>query len=285
MLRQGEPRRVAHVHRVVADLSGLRGSSSNKYSIFRLIQFWESPGVIWVLVLVAPKKIVKLATTLFWPVNPIQQSHDVGVQPNTIQKLSACQSCDGPSLFYQTTFRLDDDKHISNLVIMAEKDDKNSSSQSSDFLSSLGWDSLTRFMDDQRILRLKGCEEVGKIYKSCLAKEPNRPTVESTASSFRAIRYYDWRGDEPGSCAREAHAFWACRAVSTRCGATLSDLRDCFRETGREKSLAAEKTGYESNDISDAEKLDIPCFNEQRIVGDCVIQNLQALEERVRNRK
>lgn len=169
---------------------------------------------------------------------------------------------------------------------MPNNDDNNdsSSSQSSSFFSNLGWDSVMRFMDDQRIMRLKGCEEVGNIYKSCLAKDPNRATVESTASSFRAVRYYNWRGDEPDSCAREAHAFWACRAVSTRCGETLSDLRDCFKEVGREKSLSEDKTGYESSNLSDAEKLKIPCFKEQKIVGDCVIQNIQALEERVRNR-
>ena len=115
------------------------------------------------------------------------------------------------------------------------------------------------------------------------------------------------------SCAREEHAVWACRAISTGCGKDLSELKKCFDDvdhhdtesepnTGGSRALPqhvrvltspftnyvglVEKVGEPSdrkNVVSVKEQ--IPCYEIQWRLGSCVTENGKQLLERKQQRE
>jgi hypothetical protein len=115
------------------------------------------------------------------------------------------------------------------------------------------------------------------------------------------------------SCAREEHAVWACRAISTGCGKDLSELKKCFDDvdhhdtksepsTGRLRPLPqhvrvltspftnyqgiVEKVGEPAegkNVVSVKEQ--IPCHEIQWRLGSCVTENGKQLLERKQQRE
>ena len=102
------------------------------------------------------------------------------------------------------------------------------------------------------------------------------------------------------SCAREEHAVWACRAISTGCGKDLSELKKCFDDVDHDSGnlpkhvrvLTASYTNYQGivekvgdGEASAAMKQQIPCHEIQRRLGSCVTENGKQLLERKQQRE
>jgi len=176
--------------------------------------------------------------------------------------------------------------------------------------------------------------------------------IESVSIGLRNMKYFGWRGilsstkknetvsidndsnaddngnDDPdllsvfhskirSSCAREQHAVWACRAVSTGCGNDLAELKRCFEDIDDDNQkesnnnnnnnhlpqhirvLTAPYTNYEGivekfdvdakadgdGDATASLKQRIPCHEVQRRLGLCVTANGKQLLERKQQRE
>lgn len=139
------------------------------------------------------------------------------------------------------------------------------------------WDTT---MDEQRLDRLQQCQVLTEMLRDCRSGTKNRRHLEDTPTGIRMVRYFDWR-DVPGrNCQREEHAVWACRAVALQCGSQLAVVKSCLDETGLEKVLTAERTGYEK--ASDTDK--VPCLTQQQLMGACVSQAAVELQTRQEER-
>lgn len=114
------------------------------------------------------------------------------------------------------------------------------------------------------------------------------------------------------SCAREEHAVWACRAISTGCGKDLADLKRCFDDVDQNSEgetsggsrlpqhirvLMSSFTNYQgivekigqssdatTNDNVVSMKQRIPCYEIQRRLGSCVTENGTRLLDRKQQR-
>ena len=168
--------------------------------------------------------------------------------------------------------------------------------------------------------------------------------IESVSIGVRNMKYFGWRGilkpptpstpkDDPSangessgddnetnhdnnpdlsifhpkirsSCAREEHAVWACRAISTGCGKDLAELKRCFDDVDQVdevetsggsrlpqhiRVLTSSYTNYqgivEKVDGASAMKEQIPCHEIQRRLGSCVTENGKQLLERKQQRE
>ncbi|KAL9181032.1 hypothetical protein ACHAXT_009837 [Thalassiosira profunda] len=74
-----------------------------------------------------------------------------------------------------------------------------------------------------------------------------------------------------GSCAREVHELWACRALALGCGGYLAELRDCWSDT---KQIASGKGGGERS-----------CRDIQIDMSKCVNKRAAELVERMQKSK
>jgi hypothetical protein len=110
------------------------------------------------------------------------------------------------------------------------------------------------------------------------------------------------------SCAREEHAVWACRAISTGCGKDLSELKKCFDDVDNETETngesrplpqhvrvltspftnyqgIVEKVGEPSDKNVVSVKEQIPCYEIQWRLGSCVTENGKQLLQRKQERE
>jgi len=114
-------------------------------------------------------------------------------------------------------------------------------------------------------------------------------------------------------CSREQHAVWACRAVATSCGHDLSLLKTCFENGGGNDNASSDDQrqpgtprrkfstvdilttphtayhlggGGDSGSVNKKQnKMNIPCYDQQVQLGQCVTTQAQALLERKRRRE
>ena len=175
------------------------------------------------------------------------------------------------------------------------------------------------FSDDQRLDRLKQCEELHTLLAACMLRrrQPSEHNsenasaamkLEDTLSGVKMMRYFAWRTqelvrvtDEDGetrvvaipnqsgtmddwenSCAREAHALWACRAVTLACAPKLNQLKECFDTLPKEQIVSVTETAYE---VGVAEGVTVPCRTMQQKLGECVGIKASELKERIRVRQ
>lgn len=82
-----------------------------------------------------------------------------------------------------------------------------------------------------------------------------------------------------GSCAREAHELWACRALALGCGNYLADLRSCWSES----HLKSQMSG--GNEITFENGSEDSCRNIQISMSKCVSKHAAELAERVQRDK
>lgn len=135
--------------------------------------------------------------------------------------------------------------------------------------------SYQRTMDEQRLERLRQCQDLARILQSCRQNQNHqRPQLEDLPIGIRSVRYFRWRKspeqletegqttshannannkqnsnhnhNTDHSCIREEHALWACRGVALKCGQELVQLRDCFRQHTAPELLQATQTAYEN---------------------------------------
>lgn len=175
-----------------------------------------------------------------------------------------------------------------------------------------------RFMvysDSQRLDRLRKCEELHTLLQACISRrQPSSDTtgnastvtkLEDTPTGMKMMRYFEWRTnelmrvtDEHGetrvvavpnqsetsddSCAREAHALWACRAVTLACASKLNQLKECFDTLPKEQIISVTETAYE---VGVAEGATVPCRMMQQQLGECVGIRAAELKERIRARQ
>jgi hypothetical protein len=138
------------------------------------------------------------------------------------------------------------------------------------------------------------------------------------------LHYFQWRNLDPplpdrarGTCAREEHALWACRAVATACGPDLVAVKRCFGARAPAEILGrrpayegfGEGEGGEPNPPSGSpppssatpiqsraarsppvtpavfQQPPPPCAEVQRAMGKCVEEGVRDLNRRVEERK
>jgi ribosomal protein L31 len=84
----------------------------------------------------------------------------------------------------------------------------------------------------------------------------------------------------PQTCAREAHALWACRAVTLACASDLGQLKSCFDSTTTIDILSQSHTAYEKTT-----RTNLPCQTQQERMGLCVAKKAAELQVRVAARQ
>jgi hypothetical protein len=137
--------------------------------------------------------------------------------------------------------------------------------------------------------------------------------LEDVPAGFKMMRYFEWRTkelvrvqDTDGSthvlampstteqqqqhmmtCAREAHALWACRAVTLACAPDLNQLKQCFDQEGKMAVLSHSQTAYDGNTNSNTNSTTahLPCLAQQQRMGSCVAVRAAELQERVKVRQ
>lgn len=144
------------------------------------------------------------------------------------------------------------------------------------------------FSDDQRLDRLKICQEINVLLVACQERQRNDTTttnmtpimnIEDNSTGFKMMKYFDWRSsstpnthmsttnenggnnnnndptttsnNEHFNCAKEAHALWACRGVTLACASDLNQLKQCFDGLPKEEILNVSETAYEMTPTTD----------------------------------
>ena len=179
-------------------------------------------------------------------------------------------------------------------------------------------DYWTDLMDQQRLQRLEQCKILTSILDSCEAahhhhgsptkkkkKQKQRhddvPRLDDVGPGLRMLMYYNWRNKtdvHQKGCIPERHSVWTCRAVALGCGEDLRRMKDCFDAEGIEAMLSQPRTGYsqivpqkkngaasaapqQANNGDDSiSTQQVPCWEFQRAVGQCVTQQGRLLAEK-----
>ena len=192
---------------------------------------------------------------------------------------------------------------------------------------------IGEFMDQQRLERLKQCQEINTILRQCLETrnkmlagekvKEQEINIEQTVPGTRMMRYFGWHEETPSSpesvsfssiwqsaqedgetkvsatelpnntttmnasssaadiptCAKEAHALWACRSVCLGCAEHLRNLKDCFKLLP-DQVLNTPETAYEPT----MSNMAIPCRQSQEELGKCVVKNAKELQQRLKKK-
>ena len=206
---------------------------------------------------------------------------------------------------------------------MASKDNGSSNSNKYGPFSFVQ-DKWMEFSDTNRLEKLKDCQELETVVQNCLdpsssSSSSERVALQGCKAGVRMGRFYGWLDSEyermegtksggldvsfrpvddqannssssGGGCGKEIHGLWGCRAMALRCAPQMLLLKDCFQQypphvIGQVNMVAYEQQQGTTNQPPNVLNEKMPCGHLQRQLGQCVVDNATALEQRVRERR